>query len=432
MKKFALLLIFTITLSHSQQDSSWTYKKNKIKIPFELSNSIPFIKVNLNGINLNMIFDSGADSNILFTIPENEELEVNNTNFTQIYGLGLNEPIQAIQSKKNRLVCGKYVDTNFEILIINDNQINLSNKFGIEINGIIGYNFFKNKIVEINYEKEKIILHDRNNLNNAKKLKNYTSKKLIHINGKPHFEINVPKGNKKVNYKMLLDTGLSDAFWFFQNDTININSNYINDFLGTGISGNIEGKRARIDKIEFNSFEFDSMIVAYPDSLSIKNLSHLKFRNGFMGGAIIKKFNWFFDYENSMVYFQKNNFFDDPIEYNKSGLEIENIGKEWIANETFKNSFIKTENDMAHQNYALRYELKPIFEISYVRKNSNATKEDFRKGDKIISINSQKAHNLTLEKIYQYFMQSEGKTLKITIERNGKRIKKKLILEKII
>ncbi len=432
MKIYIKFFIFFFIISNAQQDSTWIYKKNKIVIPFELSNNIPFIKVNLNGIELNMIFDTGADSNLIFTIPENEELEINNANITQIYGLGLNEPIKAIQSKNNTLTIGKYKNINFEVLIINDSLVNLSNKFGIEINGIIGYNFFKDKIIEINYEKEKIILHPKNYEFTKKIIQKYTSKKLIHINSKPHFEIYVPKNNVKKKYKMLLDTGLSDAFWFFKNDTVPINPKNIHDFLGTGISGNIEGKRARIEKITFDSFEFNNMIVAYPDSISVKNLIHLRFRNGFMGGGIIKKFNWIFDYNNNMVYFKKNKYFDLPLEYNMSGIEVENIGKEWIANENFSTPFIKTDNDIAQNKFSFRYILKPIFKISFVRNPSNAFDAGFKKGDKIISINNKRAQNLTLEKIYQYFQTHEGAKLKITVERNGVLIKKNITLEKII
>jgi len=59
MLKIKCLLIFLFTiLSFSQKIENWNSKKDKIKIPFELSHNLIIVDVIFNGVNLKMIADT--------------------------------------------------------------------------------------------------------------------------------------------------------------------------------------------------------------------------------------------------------------------------------------------------------------------------------------------------------------------------------------
>lgn len=71
----------------------------------------------------------------------------------------------------------------------------------------------------------------------------------------------------------------------------------------------------------------------------------------------------------------------------------------------------------------------PIFEISYIRKNSPAARAGLRRGDQIISINNKDAFSLNINKIYDAFASQPGKKIKMVVKRNGQRFRTIFYLE---
>ena len=59
----------------------------------------------------------------------------------------------------------------------------------------------------------------------------------------------------------------------FENNKIKCSNFYINDVLGRGLSGDIEGKKARIKNVVLSNYEFENVIVSYPDSVFFKKIS---------------------------------------------------------------------------------------------------------------------------------------------------------------
>lgn len=66
------------------------------------------------------------------------------------------------------------------------------------------------------------------------------------------------------------------------------------------------------------------------------------------------------------------------------------------------------------------------------RKDSPADKAGLKEGDLIVSINNRKAYNYTIQKITDLFQSEEGKKITIEVERDGKILKFKFQLEKIL
>ena len=442
LNRFILIafLIFS-NIAFGQVDSTWFSKRNKIVIPFELSNNLIILKVNLNGVDLNMILDTGSDINLLFSVPENTELPVKEGRNTSILGIGSKEPIDAIISSNNEININEYVDYSFEILIVNQENISLINKFGIEINGIIGYSFFKNRIIEINYAHEKIIIYKNGNSLKKNRFKRFSKEKIKLINRKPYLKINSKIDSKENSLTLLVDTGLSDGLWLFKNDSVNYNynKNSIDDILGQGLSGEILGKRARVDKVNFSEFSFLDVLVSFPDIVFFENIKIIEGRNGSLGGELLKRFNLLIDYVNGEISFKKNKFYTNPFNYNMSGIEIRHSGKEVVEEKIDLNKYRSTAavdkkefSDTNTTSYQFKYVLSPTFDITHIRKDSPAFFVDLSIGDRIVSINNKKAHYLTIQKITDIFQSEDGKKIKMEVEREGKIIEVVFYLKKII
>mgnify|MGYP006150031045 CR=1 FL=1 len=432
-------LFFFIKSAIAQSNFSWNSKKDIIKIPFELTHNLIIVDVDFNGINLKMIADTGADMNILFSIPEQDSIVLSNTEKINIRGVGRGDAVDAYLSKSNSLKIKEYFDANFEIVLIPNQDISIINKLGIPVNGILGSSFFKNFLVEINYQKKVIILHKQDIIEGDKRIKKYKKIKIDFIDEKPFTQLPVKIDNTKENFlKLLFDTGLGDGLWLFENDTLKSNNTFIFDLLGVGLSGEIHGKRSRVDEIKFHDLLLKNVLVSYPDSISFKQISLIEGRNGSLGGDVLKRFNWFIDYKRSEFFFKKNSLFNEPFEYNMSGIEIQHSGLQWVKEAVRKEGGIGQVNmdefvfEDSSRRYNYNYELKPIFQIYAIRKNSPGEKAGLLVGDKILKINNKLASQLSIQSITDLFQSEEGKWITMIVDRAGIRFTVKFQLEKIL
>src|SRR5690606_17926399 len=316
-------------------------------------------------------------------------------------------------------------------------DINFSPIIGIPVNGIIGYRFFQNYLVGLNYQKNKITVYKRN-IKNSKIVNDYVPLAISIEAGKPYVKAQLFDNEESQWSKLLVDTGNSDAIWVFENHkgAITLPERNFDDFLGRGFSGEIYGKRAKIDEFKLADFSFLNPYVAFPDSLSIRNVNKVRERSGSVGGETLRRFNCVFDYKNNKIYIKKNTHYSDPFLYNMSGLEIHHNGKEWNTDQLLmSNPFVKSSDESHYteqSSYKYKFELKPVFVVATVRKDSPADKAGIKAGDKLIKINNKRVESLTLQKINSLLKEEEGKTVRIQVERKEKIIDFKFVLKNII
>ena len=437
--KLKILFFFLITISIPAQVNLESKSiKGKIKIPFELTHNLIIVDIVLNGKPLKMIADTGADKSLLFSIPQNDSLILNKAERINIKGVGSEEKIEAFLTTNNHLKINKFEEYDFELVLLPNQDISIIDKLGIPINGILGNSFFKKGIIEINYQKKQLILHPQKLLINDKRIKKYQKLPVEVTEDKPYITVPIAVDKQLKKYKLLFDTGLGDGLWLFENDTLQCNNIFFEDVLGVGLSGNISGKRSRIQHILFSGFNLNQALVSYPDSTSFNQNYLLKSRNGSLGGEITKRFNWFLDFENQAFYFKKNNLFNLPFEYNMSGIEVQHSGSEWDKVEIRDNSSKNSTNlnefffDDSSKKFNYDYKLKPVFHIYAIRKNSPADRAGLQVNDKIVSINNRVAAQLTIQSISNLFQSEAGKYIYIIVERNKKQIAVKFQLEKIL
>ncbi|MEO7978099.1 PDZ domain-containing protein [Flavobacterium sp.] len=429
---FGLLTSFVLI---AQDDFLIEKNKNKVVIPFKLINNLVFIPIEVNGIELNFLLDSGVDETILFSMEEKKEVSFNNVQKIKLRGLGSDEEIEGLKSTNNILQTHGLKSTNHLVYIILDQGFNLSSHIGIPVNGIIGYKFFKNNIVEINYQKKKVVVHSNNEKIRDELGKKYKAIPITIEKSKPYLNATAVVNGTEILAKLLIDIGNSDSFWIFENDKIELPKKNFPDFLGKGFSGDIEGHRAKISKFYLADFGFKNPIVAFPDSSSIKNVKMVRGRIGSVGGEILKRFRLVLDYEDKKIYLKPNNKYNEAFTYNKSGITIQHNGLQWVQ-ETVHFEMVSVINSSdelnaknREQDFKYKFQLKPIYEIVNVRKNSAAQKCGLKSGDVIISINKNRPYKYTLEQINQLLKSEEDVWINLEIERNSVLLKFRFRLE---
>jgi hypothetical protein len=430
------LLLFLSASAFSQNIWDFSQNKNKIVIPFQLINNSIIIQPKVNDVPLNLILDTGSGYNILFAFPEKDSIAFLNTSKIKITGPGMDEPIDAYISKKNKIEFKNISSKKLDIILMLDSEYSFTTSMGIPIHGILGADFFTDNIVEIQYETKKIIVYRKETKRFINKILNYQQLPFILKDKKPYIPVSISIDDKKQqNLELLVDTGLSDGLWIFEKELDVKNKKFIDDYLGSGIGGNVYGKRVRFNTINFSNYEFHQPIISMPDTISFLKKNILNNRDGSVGGEILMRFNTVFNYSKQIMYLDKNSNYNNKFHYNMAGFDVHHNGVDVVEdNVDLRNPSNGTNVTrlLYGTSVNFNYVLKPGIEISYVRKNSVADKAGLKVDDKILTINGKKAANYKLPQILEILQKNVNETIVVEVERNGKRIRVELLLKEEI
>ncbi|RAJ14486.1 aspartyl protease [Olleya aquimaris] len=409
------------------------------KIRFELVNNVIIIPVEINGLPLKFLLDTGVSKPIVFNfLKASDSLKVLHAEKIKLKGLGDGDYIDALRSSHNTFKIGNAVNTDQTFFAIFDPSVNFAPKLGIAIDGIIGYDLFKDFIVEINYSNRFIRLHkpDKYSYKDCKKCETFN---LEFNNNKPYVNAEVLTDGHEISVKMLIDTGSSDAIWLFEDaeKNLTLSKNYFYDFLGSGLSGNVYGKRTKIDALKLKRFMLENPKAAFPDSVTIASVKKFKDRDGTLGGEILKRFNSIIDYTNSKLTLKPNHFFNKKFSYNKSGLQVEHDGVRLVMEIDMSNNVATINQNKATSELevksvianAYKYTIKPSYVIYNIIKDSPADLAGLQKGDIIYRINGNGTQDMTLKNLVGHFYQKEGTKIKLLVDRNGKTMKFEFLLQ---
>ncbi|MGR3854258.1 PDZ domain-containing protein [Chryseobacterium indologenes] len=431
--KFRLFLLgLLLSIFVSAQNTFELINTKKAVIPFKFINNLIFIPVNVNGAELTFLLDTGVSETILFSL-ENKEVKLSNVEKVKFSGLGGSLSIDGLKSERNIGKIGDaIINTSMSLYIIIDEEFNISPHVGIPVNGVIGYHFFKDHPIYIDYTSKKITIYENTALL-EKKIRRFEEFPITIEKNKPYLHADVEMTNEKKDSKLLIDLGNSDAIWLFPTLIKNFvyNRPNIDDFLGRGFNGDIYGKRSRIHNFYLGDFKFEKPLTAMPDEFSIQHVNLVENRKGSIGSEIMRRFTVVFDYPNQKLYLKKNRNFDDPFHFNMSGLDFRQDGLEWhqdkINIETQKSA--TAVNEVYKDAFQYKFSLKPIFSIAGVRKDSPAYEAGLKKDDKVLSINGERTADMTLEKIMELMKSSEGRNITMIIQRKNEELTFRFMLE---
>lgn len=434
MEKKCIFFLLLISIMPVFAQDSFVFDKGieKVTVPIVLINNLVLIPIKVNGVELNFLLDTGVEETILFSLEDNPDVNFYNTEKITLKGLGSEDAIEGLKTTNNILELNGLRSHHQLIYVILDQSFNLSSQIGIPVNGIIGYQFFKDNLIRVDYASKKITIYKNEEEKRQNIEKKFSAVPITIEKFKPYLIGNVIMDKSAVDVKLLIDIGNSDSIWLFQNlsEQIKVPAKNFEDFLGKGFSGDIEGKRARISEFSFDKYDFKSPIVAFPDSSSIKSVRMVQNRVGSVGGEILKRFSVIFDYKNEKLYLKKNSNFNEPFTYNKSGIEIKHNGLQWVQ-ETVKLETVPLSGaitfDSSGKNitndFKYKFQLKPIYEIANIRKKSPAADSGLQVGDIIISINKSPAYRYSLQKLNEMFKSDEDKWIYLEVERNNQILK---------
>jgi predicted aspartyl protease len=368
-------------------------RDKSITIKFKSSSNLIIIPVTINDSDtLNFILDTGIRYPIITELPFVNKLNLNYMMPVEIKGLGEGIELTAYRSANNTLNIKGLTAQNQEVQMIIDENFQISHILGIPVHGLIGFNLFKDYIVEIDYISEKLTLHKPEYYKYRDRKKDIIMP-LQFDGNKPFVNTHiVTDESTKVPVKLLVDTGASDAIWLSEksDERINFPKNSIETFLGRGLSGDLYGIKGRIEGIWVGPLILPQPIVAFPNSEVIDQLMTSNNRNGTIGAEILRRFHVTLDYRNSRLTLRPNHKINEGFNYNMSGMEI--------------------INPMPGL---------PIYTVSNIRENSPAYLAGLKENDQIVSLNNNRDKEMELNDINLLLQSKENKKIKVKFLRDG-------------
>jgi len=416
-------------------------QKKSDKIDVKIINNLIIIPITVNGTELNFLLDSGAAATILFQVDNYQRILLNETTPTSIAGAGSGSPVDALESLDNTIQIGDARSTQQPLYAILDERVDFSPQLGFPVQGVIGYQLFKDFIVEVNYRKKHIILHEPS-VYDYDSCRNCQDEALTFISKRPVISTKLKNDGNRTIAPLLIDSGSSDAVWLFDYGDTGVNTPEVHfkDYLGFGLNGSITGVRARIPEFSIGRYKLDALTSAFPDSTSIKNLQITNDRVGTIGGEILRRFTTIFNYKKQTIRFIPNSDFSDPFTYNKSGLIIKHgeytIEKEILSSNdrNVSRANEKTQEIVnifkTFQNY--RKVLEPTYIVDEVLPNTPSERAGLVKGDQILTINGRNTSKLRLDQITNLFFQEAGKIIRLEIRRDNTKMKISFALKELL
>lgn len=368
-------------------------KKKSVTIKFKSSSNLIIIPVTINESDtLNFILDTGVRYPIITELPFINKLNLNYLMPIPVKGLGEGVELTAYRSGNNTMSLNGLTARNQEVQMIIDENFQISHILGMPVHGLIGFNLFRDYIVEIDYINEQITLHKPEYF----KYRDRNKDIILPLNfdgNKPFVNTSIlTDDSTKVPVKLLVDTGASDALWLSEksDERIQFPKKHIEAFIGRGLSGDLYGVKGRIDAIWVGPLILPQPIVSFPNSELIDQLISSNDRNGTIGAEILRRFYVTIDYRNSRLTLRPNHKLNDEFNYNMSGMEI--------------------INPMPGL---------PIFTVTNIRENSPAFLAGLKENDQILSLNNNSHKTMELNDINLLLQSKENKKIKVKYLREG-------------
>lgn len=447
MKKILLLIIIFFLFKSLESQSNFQFYGNrdvKQKVSFKLINNLIVIPLNINGIELSFILDTGVGRTILFNLSKKDSLDLNKIKKVNLKGLGSGESVEALLSEGNRFRIKNLMSTDKDLYVILRDNFNFSAKMGVTIHGIIGYDLLKDVIVKIDYNNKVLTFYNPQKYK-VKKCRKCEEFNLQFYRNKPYIKTKIQidtVSTKLTEAKLLIDSGGSDALWLFEGTKKEIKTpkKFFKDVLGEGLSGTIYGNRSKIPKFKLGDYVVKEPTVSFLDTTTTVNARQFEGRNGSIGGGLLRRFKIWVDYPNNRILFKKGTSLKKGFYYNMSGLIVVYDGQELVKEKVGTNikgaygieSFSTNDNNAISFISKYSYRFKSSFKIEEVIEGSPAYKAGLEKNDIIKEINGKPSHSYTLDEINGLFMFKPKKRITIKIEREGFVYNYKFKLEKRI
>jgi hypothetical protein len=356
-------------------------------IHFRLIRNLVVIKLRINDKGpFNFILDTGVGMMVITDPKMVDSINLQSKRTIRIAGLGEGDDFEAYVTPPLKIDIPDLTSYDVAATMLRTEHFNLSGFVGIPIHGLLGYEFFNNLAVKMNFVDSTLTVY------RPKDVRLFRRGEKIPITveaRKPYMQavVLLPNGLMQ-QCKLIIDLGAGHPV-SLENmiKKHGLPQKFIAANLGVGLAGPIFGFLSRIDEIDIGKYKIKKVITSFPNDYDSTTLKYMSVsRDGNLGIGLLKRFNVIFDYPDNAMYLKPNSTFRNPFEHDMSGIEY----------------------------YAGGDDFKHII-VSRVEPGSSADEVGLVKDDEITAINFKPVAEMSLEEIDNLFKSKDERSLLIEV-----------------
>jgi predicted aspartyl protease len=398
---FFAFLICPLTVKSQSFDLDGNRKRTII--PFRTVRNMVIVTLNINDKGpFNFVLDTGVGI-MLITDPKLvDSLNLPSKRTIKVYGVN-GESYEAYVTPNLKIEMPNISSIGVSAAILKKDHFGLSNYAGMQIHGLLGYEFFRNLAVRFNFGDSTLTVSRPQYL---KTMRKGTKIPLTIEDNKPYIntQIKLPEG-KLLATKLLVDLGAGHPMLLdnLLKEEGGLPQNFIAANLGVGLTGPISGYISRVSELELGGYKLKNVLTSFPDLDYLKNILPTTARDGSIGIGVLRRFDLIIDYSGEAMYLKKSTGYSQPFEHDMTGME-----------------YFFDGDDFTH------------LIIGRIEPGSAADNVDLLKDDEILSINFRPIEKMSLEQVDELFRSRNGRSLLLEIYRDKKHYNVILTLKKRI
>ena len=405
LRNIVLSLLFFLIASNlmTQRLIHLSQLDRKVSFDFVGQHGFMLLQVRLNNmLPLQFIFDTGSENTILFKKTYSDLLGINYDKKIPLLGADLTGPTYAYIARNILLNIDNKMILPSDILVLEENYFNIDQYTGTPIDGIIGANIFRFYVIYVDNKRKEISFIPKSIFkppNRFQKLPASMKRTKIYLDATTEL------GMDTTSVKLIMDSGAALPLLLYTNThpDFELPENTITGNLGIGLGGFLEGYVGRMEELSYGSYNFNQIVTFFQEVNMELQSPHLELRNGILGNTILSRFNYYIDYVDRAVYMKPNKQYKKKFKFDKSGLVIAATG----------------------------VDLKQ-FVVQRVLPNSPAEEAGIVSGDLITKMKWVPSKFLSINAFVKILSSKAGRTVNVTINRNGEIMKKKITLRELI
>lgn len=377
----------------SLKDCMFPEGRDRVSVPLEVEGEHLFVNVEINGTGpCRFLLDSGAGTTII------------SRDLAKKLGLDVREGMQALGVGGVKNIGAALIDLlgigGFGIQGLKLYAADLGfmkDAFSRQVDGVLGYDLFVRTVLRLDSRGRTLEIIDPSSFEyegSGEIVAGEIKSNLIHVPGilddefEGLFRVDTgAAGGIHLHGPFVREHGLMDRY------------KPLYEISTAGVAGSMKGFAGRAERFRIGDLELPLPLISLSQGAEAGALDMVD-SIGTIGNAVWRKFTVIFDYRRNRMILEPNNDFSKPMGFNKTGCYVaETEGRKWITR---------------------------------VLPDTPAHQVGLEKGDVLLKINKLDAADINLSDIDRIFNGPEGQRLKLRINRDGKSLRKTLILEEYL